>query len=448
MTFGRSSRWVLVSAIGLTFVLEFRPLLFSSILGEALIHRKMPEAIDIPYINRNQSEPLDYKVTTMPTLFAGSMKNTTNLTDLSTTVSSTSTQLGPIFYNVYVPEKRKKATLAIIEEQIRFRNETDPEAPILYTLIGSNKVDTSIQRFCQPNCTKREYLKKGNEIDTLQALWEYCQERPSEIVTYIHDKGSFHPSGANRKARGVGTKAALECRQLMLQHHAEDNIPAASNTTNKQKKAKSWCSICSYRFYSFPVYHARANMWTAHCSYIRNLLPPQQYESKVLNMYESTVNHTVLGPTKYACIRPHDVTRRFLGLERYAMERWALNHPDVQPCDSQSKQDIRHLKRDKKPATNFTPKLVPAPQKRAKTSGIASLPTSWERLAGRLFEWDYLYQKKPPKSSWVWKYYKGYEKGTKQFLKDCSAIKKETIQNLTQLNVTINGQPLMEVLKE
>ena len=98
--------------------------------------------------------------------------------------------------------------LEIIKEQFDQRNRSDPEAPIQYTLIGSESVDASIQSFCQPNCTKRDFLEEGNEIDTLQALWEYCQDRPREIVTYIHDKGSFHPSGANRGARQVGTKAA------------------------------------------------------------------------------------------------------------------------------------------------------------------------------------------------------------------------------------------------
>jgi hypothetical protein len=366
-------------------------------------------------------------------------KSTEELTLLQTNISI----LGPIFYNIFIPEKRRKPILKIIEEQIKFRNETDTEAPILYTLIGSRKVDKTIQNMCQPNCTQREYLEKGNEIDTLQSLYEYCRDHPFEIVTYIHDKGSFHPSGANRKARGVGTKAALACRGLMLDHHAHDMDPS-NQTTISYADAEAKCSICAYRFYAFPVYHGRANMWSAHCSYIRNLLPPRTYETAVLDMHQDTLNHTILGPTKYACIRPYKDSGLLLGLGRYAMERWAFNHPHVVPCDALTKKTMKKIKEGGRFASsNFTPILTPAPQRGAKASGIAGVSTSWERLAGRLFEWNYLYQKKPPKFSWVWKYYKGYEKGTEKFLNACTAIQEDSFRNMTILNGTVDGLPLV-----
>ncbi|KAG7342038.1 hypothetical protein IV203_007130 [Nitzschia inconspicua] len=238
-------------------------------------------------MSEEMDAPLLLKATKDQVNLLQSNESESNMTD----VLEAATKLGPIFYNVYVPEERSNDTLQIIEEQIRFRNDTDPDAPILYTLIGSRKVKGSIQRMCQPNCTRRKYLQEGNEIDTLHALWEYCQDNPSDIVTYIHDKGSFHPSDANHNARGVGTKAALQCRRLMMNQHTDvdpTNDRTVSNTTDKTKKAKSTCSICSYRFYAFPIYHARANMWTAECSYIRDLLPPRQYESTVLDMYRET----------------------------------------------------------------------------------------------------------------------------------------------------------------
>jgi hypothetical protein len=413
----------------------------------------MPATGDIPYLKETDTKKPSQDGITMPQNTTIVTANITNSTTAMTGLQSVmSTTLGPIFYNIYIPETRKKPIIEIIEEQIKFRNETDPKAPILYTLIGSRTVEETIQNLCQPNCTQRDYLEKGNEIDTLQALWEYCQDHPFEIVTYIHDKGSFHPSGANRKARGVGTKGALACRGLMLDHHAYEyhtdapHQTTVSNTQANKKKTESQCSICAYRFYALPVYHGRANMWTAHCSYIRKLLPPRTYESALLDMHQETLNHIILGPTKYACIRPYKSSSLLLGLGRYAMERWAFNHPYVEPCDSLTKREMRKLKDGDKSASNFTPKLTPAPQKGAKVSGIAGISTSWERLAGRLFEWDYLYQKTPPQSSWVWKYYKGYEQGTEKFLNACTAIQEEFLRNMTVHNVTVNGQPFLEMI--
>jgi hypothetical protein len=454
----RSSRWVFLSASALTVLLHFGPFQLSGV--EYSFYLQMPppttSSRDAPFLQENDEKTISPDRTTIPQPTTANVTNSTNA--LTVLQSNTLSSLGPIFYNVYIPEKSTKPILKIIQEQIKVRNETDPEAPILYTLIGSQKVDESIQNMCQPNCTQRDYLEKGNEIDTLQALWEYCHDNPFQIVTYIHDKGSFHPSHANRNARGVGTKGALACRGLMLDHYANgmtvNNTPFPNQTTinntanaRNKNKAEAKCSICAYRFYAFPVYHGRANMWTAHCSYIRNLLPPRKYETAVIDMHQEMLNHSILGPTKYACIRPYKQSNQLLGIGRYAMERWPFNHPHVKPCDSLTKKDMRNLKQGGMSSSTFSPKLTPAPQKGAKVSGIGGISSSWERLAGRLFEWNHLYHTEPPTSSWVWKYYKGYEQGTEKFLNVCTAIKEETLRNMTMLNVTINGQPLVELLE-
>jgi hypothetical protein len=425
-----SIRWVFLLAIAVMVLSQIRPFQLSVL--ENSFDLQTPVKTDAPYRNENMEKRISQDRTTIPqNITIATATVVTNSNKALTKLQSNTSTLGPIFYNVYIPEKSRNTVLKIIEEQINFRNETDPEAPILYTLIGSRDVDHTIQNMCQPNCTQRDYLENGNEVDTLQALWEYCQNNPFEIVTYMHDKGSFHPSVANARARGIGTKGALACRRLMLDHHAQ-------NTDHpNQKKVEAKCSICSYRFYALPVFHGRANMWTAHCSYIRKLLPPQRYEAAILDMHQESLNHTILGPTKYACIRPYNRSGHLLGIGRFAMERWAFNHPDVEPCDSLTKKNMRSIKRRK--SSGITPKLIPAPQKGAKVSGIARIFTSWERLAGRLFEWNHLYQNMPPNSSWVWKYYKGYEQGTKEFLNVCTAIQEETLRNFTMLNVTING---------
>ena len=446
-------------AIVLSTIFQIRPLLFSGIVGDvvSIQQRQLSKELEsnIPsIIKTKESNNTDYYII--------SDQSNIHNNDLSPRTTNTTTTEGPIFYNAYVPigENKTNNAIKIIKEQLNERSKTSYGSSIIYTLIGNKHVDPIIQQECQPNCTQRAYLPSGDEVDTLQGLWEHCQDHPTDIVTYIHDKGSFHPSGSNSAARRVGTKAALTCRGLLLDHHLPQietdenetddsgeegvNSTKTENQSNNKNKENNQCNICSYRFYAFPVFHARANMWSATCSYIQNLIPPKDYELSVRTMYEETVNHTVLGPTKYGCLQPPDDSRRFLGLERYAMERWAFNHPDVQACDSVSKFEVRKRKQKKKSAANFKPSLTHAPQRRAVTSGIRAIRTSWERLAGRLFEWNYLYNKSPSKTSWVWKYYKGHEVGTKEYLANCSQLQEESIKNMS--DQIVNGKPLLEFL--
>jgi hypothetical protein len=155
---------------------------------------------------------------------------------------------GPIFYNIYVPPTKDLSHVEqILREQLTQRNWTSPNDTILYTLIGNNNLKQTIDAMCQPNCHLRQHLPNGgDERDTLQALWDYCHNiitPPSKsdsipedtLVTYIHDKGSFHPTESNEKSRRMGTKAALECRNLM------PNNPR-------------YCTICTSVFHVFPQY--------------------------------------------------------------------------------------------------------------------------------------------------------------------------------------------------
>lgn len=158
---------------------------------------------------------------------------------------------GPVFYNIFVPDTRVLKTKEIITEQLdEYRFQFD-NATLLYTLIANNHAD-AIQRLigsiCHPPmiCTERERLSKGNEENTLQALWEYCSlettastNEDDTVVTYIHDKGSFHASLSNVGARKRGTRCALSCRQQMIQK-------------------PRMCNICTSVFQVIPQYHGSA----------------------------------------------------------------------------------------------------------------------------------------------------------------------------------------------
>eukprot|EP00980_Cylindrotheca_fusiformis_P024391 scaffold11816_cov75-Cylindrotheca_fusiformis.AAC.2 len=163
---------------------------------------------------------------------------------------------GPIYYNVYVPEQQKKNSKlvsSIVRQQIADKNEFDPNSTLLYTLISSSQkdataVETVFQTKCPQTCQQRgETLSVGDEVDTLQALWDYCNDSnnvPSSIyndtlVSYIHDKGSFHNNKNNERARILGTRSTLICRHQMI---SKPRI----------------CNICTSVFQIIPQLHGSA----------------------------------------------------------------------------------------------------------------------------------------------------------------------------------------------
>lgn len=312
-------------------------------------------------------------------------------------------QKGPIFYNLYIPNdgdtEKVQNALRIVQEQMQQRSWSDPESEVLYTLIGYSKGING--DFCQPHCQQRNYLPSGDEVDTLQALYEYCiaPGHSKKLVTYLHDKGSFHNSPHNEKMRRMATKAALDCRNLLVKNHKGDDDDY---------------NVCTGHFMILPQYLASANMWTAKCSYVQHLLPPRDYEPAMRNMYQSTLQHPVLGETKYACLNPRTSStaenENHLGVGRYAYERWIWSHPHVQPAEvvPPGSWNFSRYPQTWKPRLQKGPTTLP--KRVGFDRGLGG--TSFSRLEGRLFEWDYLYpHQRPSNSSWVWDFYRGYETG-------------------------------------
>ena len=167
-------------------------------------------------------------------------------------------------------------------------------------------------------------------------------------------------------------------------------------------------------------------MWTAKCSYVRTLYEPVKYAEAIEDMYNSTLLHPHLGNTTYACLQPSTWRGSHVGTGRYAAERWVYSHPDVRPCSSLGWTTIS------KATLDFAPQLVKEPRLRAQFSPLkdSRYRNSFARLEGRLFEWDYLYGKKPPSDSWIWNYYRNHQSGTEEYLRECRKISDATTLDL------------------
>ena len=90
------------------------------------------------------------------------------------------------------------------------------------------------------DCRLVAHNNKGSEALTLQHLAGFCSmasinadNNPEpQMVTYLHNKGSFHPYSRNENWRFALTEAALS--DLCLKHLAQ-----------------SECNICGLQFYMF-----------------------------------------------------------------------------------------------------------------------------------------------------------------------------------------------------
>lgn len=212
----------------------------------------------------------------------------------------------PIFYNLFVGNEFDAPRVnQIVSEQ--FRNVLPIHKPIYVNSIGSpldfNSRDT-VHNVPPLNTTKNPveilgYYKTAAEHITLKTLWDYCRipENANRRVVYLHSKGSYTATIDNGKLRRFLTSGALsnECATM----------------------PKDTCNVCSSRFSPVPHPHTSGNMWMAHCSYVKKLIDPEQFEEAMEGLQYGG------GYDFLACD----------GRGRYSAEHWIHSHPTVKPCD-------------------------------------------------------------------------------------------------------------------
>jgi hypothetical protein len=220
---------------------------------------------------------------------------------------------------------------------------------------------------------------------TLQYLWEYCHSHPSEYVTYLH---TMDPASEGTKfsssIHDIGTFAALQCP-----YHLSSSLESSTS-----------CTSCGLPFQTRPSYQHDTNQWTASCQYVNRLVPPSQYMVKLKQMYK-----TLYQNDDYACLRPHNITftpglqKQVLGIDDDGdtkseawTSRWIHSHPSLQPCDIITphvwQEAVTNLSQGLPTITlEWNLQLAPADGTKFNVKGA---PTSWQRLEGRLFEWQFI----------------------------------------------------------
>ena len=260
-----------------------------------------------------------------------------------------------IFFNTYIHANRTLEGQKIIRDQL-WRINKQPlleDTDIYYTRFGDINTTAWPETECvgrrkKRKCHQIEAEEKGNEVDAIRAVYEYCLQNEEDRVVYMHSKGSFTPTKSNDRLRRFLMEAILSDECL--------NMPNDGS-----------CSTCSTQFQPFPFFHYVGNMLVAECSYVKKLIPPKDFEKAKRRVVDTLLNATFPSlslstnitnkperrvyitkieggdnPIEFQFRKKHVAQIQSdpgLGINRYAMEHYFLSHPEAKPCEVFSKMD-------------------------------------------------------------------------------------------------------------
>jgi hypothetical protein len=291
--------------------------LFKILAGLIVINLMLSLTIGVPPLNSNSERNSNSIAGALQQRQVDVQVNNTN----SNNTNNTSHRV--VFYNVYInPESGTsyRMSLKIVDEQLKI---IPNHTRIFYFHIGGKRHKNICSNYPQLHCTCMEYKEQGGEDLTLQAMWKYCQRHQTHRVTYLHDKGSFRRSAGNTRNRRRTTRGALSEECLQMPSHLN-------------------CNVCGAKLQVMPHLIYQSNMWTAECSYIRQLLPPSNYmqtrQILLRKLYSendclSQTADDTMADTSWSWNLSDPLFLRNVGLGRYALERWMTSHPSFRPCE-------------------------------------------------------------------------------------------------------------------
>ena len=326
-----------------------------------------------------------------------------------------------IFYNLYIPPEGEAGianAINVIEDQIgqiademKKLNATK-SGVVFYNLIGNEEAFTQEQmsnlcRRSHPNldCQMLQYYSEAGEAVTLQDVHDFCHadramHDDSLRVVYLHSKGSYHSQKENHIWRRIMTSASLHPQCL--------------------RPPDDSCDVCGAQFYIKYAIMFPGNMWTAKCSYIRKLVPPNDG-----GRYERLKRESI---KKFLFLRMWGVLDATLdtdnvehfGLGRYAWEHWIASRPSIKPCEIHTTDVGPMILLGKEQGREFGPehyKFGMAPQRidhnlGGRRQARLRLEANPDRqfkeyyyLPGNLLKWFTLYGSDgvPDENSWVWR---------------------------------------------
>jgi hypothetical protein len=318
-----------------------------------------------------------------------------------------------VFYNAYIAPDFVYAGLGqrLVEEQLQqVANSYAASANDLVvhtTVIGQPLDATWLHHVCasagryQLTCAEPLHYAEADEIVTLTRLHNYCREHADQSVIYLHNKGSLHP-GNKGQDRWRRTMTAATTSQQCLAPPLEVGV--------------GQCSACGMLFQTLPALHFPGNMWSAKCSYINQLLSPNDFRTRHRIVDEWVNTQLQIGIfMQRGGLFPME--RHYTGRERYVAEHWLGSHPDLLPCDVSKSANKDYWLEENRSFQEFQVAVAPRHDIHANwvwysyIANNATLADSLERkrdfflLRGMVFRWLVLYDKIPEWNSWVWTWF-------------------------------------------
>lgn len=284
------------------------------------------------------------------------------------------------FYNAFLPRRNPNTGIEILAESMAAKaNSVYARHPVRLFTMGAN-----VPVRC-PHCQFEFHSHHDvwDERHTHEAMQKYCREHPSHRVSYMHNKGSLHPSALNDNMRQLLTKSVLspECYDMPEQ-----------------------CNVCTARFSPLPTFHGSGNYFVARCDYVVRLLPALEFSEAMLTVVATS---PFFRPFRH---KPGEDRQSYFkdslsGTGRWAAESWLHSHPSVFPCDVYNGEWVWDYPGIPE-YEDWVPVLRMAPR--------FDLNMYWHFLnrseprfsfGSTLFKWQILYAQVPPAHSWVWQVY-------------------------------------------
>jgi hypothetical protein len=326
--------------------------------------------------------------------------------------ASRTTTRTTFFYNIFIPDSQdgQENSLRIVQEQLQQLADSDAVTHsldqgstwVLYITIGAENVLTSswleTNQACPPSlvCKHAGHYRAGTEALTMQLLHDFCRltdnqhAETTKLVTYIHNKGSFHYSEINENWRYHLTRGATY----------EDCI------THLQKDD---CNVCGLRF--FPIWTPifPGNMWTATCPYVASLLSVDDHERSLRKVVSKALLMRLRGHISMNAFKDQ---QDYLGLARWSKEHWIGSHPNIRACDVNPANKYKEKRgRDQvefqwsnKPRESAWDAQWLDDDKRVLLQSDEYLQLKeFYFLPGNLMKWFTMYKHAPPDNSNLWK---------------------------------------------
>jgi hypothetical protein len=337
--------------------------------------------------------------------------------------AATKSGASAIFFNAFFVPDNEENGIRIVREQLdeiassyitslKYR-----QVPIYFNTFGSPVLNPAfLNQLCATrslSCELLNHYQSASEEVTLQKLYDFCQDQDDESlrVAYVHNKGS-----------------------LISVSHNDTNEAWSGQLTAAAMNEQCWnppddrCNVCGLLFWPIWSTFFPGNIWTAKCSYVRKLLPPTGFDTRMGRLFNKTrellkEGRLVNGVYPYSEKKEmSDPVKGLFGVERFALEHWVGSHPDLQPCDVSGSQagDVSAWTANGRNESEFVWSMAPhrplLPEPAywwaLRRSRINYVLTDRERrmreyflLPGFLHKWIYLYNATPPASSWVWSWY-------------------------------------------